>query len=333
MSDTTQSITNEHLFEILCNLARLSATYADLYTLFNDSLNVCLEHLPIEGALVWLRSSEQDMFTPACSRLPQGCSTSAISEDNALLQQIVDAGYMLLQDNTPELIVLPEHMVIGIATIESEDTLLGLVGYVGTNETIETLSALIMAHADVLSGPIVSDWLRRQHAEADDVTNTLFSFADELRSQSSLEAILSTLNNLALRVFNCDWAAVYAWTDDPDVAFQPVQIVTRVATQPIDEEPSLILAENPILELVLNDSQPYALRDLREQPTALPVCLERHDLRGLVVVPIKHDTQPMGLLILGYRSVLIPLSSRSSALAQGLAHMVAVALERTDSPS
>jgi GAF domain-containing protein len=71
------------------------------------------------------------------------------------------------------------------------------------------------------------------------------------------------------------------------------------------------------------------LHDLRDQPKALPVYLERHGLRGLALVPLQQTpNNPLGLLSLGYRAPLAPLSGRTTALAHGLARMVAVALER-----
>lgn len=329
MSEVTMPDTDT-LFEVLCSLAHLNTTTADLHTLLNDNLQMCLNELPLTGAVVWLRSNEQAMLTPSGSRLPQGCSTSAITEENELLARAIREDGLILESKEAEpLILLPEGMAISLAPIEGEDTLLGLVGYIAANMVLEPMQMLLQANADLLSGPIVATWLRRQQAESEDVANTLFQFAGELRTKGNLEDILGTLNNLALRLFNCDWTAVYVWEDDDEGKFVPVHIGSRIGPQSVEGEPPLVLQETPILELVLEDPQPYSLRDLRKQPNALPVYAERHGLRGLVLIPIKYETQALGLLTLGYRTPLVPLSSRLTSLAQGLARLVAVALDRT----
>ncbi len=321
-------------FETLCNLARISrTTTTDLYRLLNETLEVCLEDLPLSGAVVWLRAHEQDVLTLGSSRLPASCSTSAIAESNELLQAALTEGSLVLtREEAVELIQLSENHAIAIAPIQSEDTLFGLLGYVASSDILAPMSALLEANADILSAPTLTAWLRRQQSETDDVADTLFQFAGELRAQGNLDDILGTLNKLSMRVFNCDLAAVYNWEEgEEEGMFAPVQLMTRVGAQPIEDEPSLRLSDNPLLELVIEDPELNAIRDLREQPTALPIYLDRHNLRGIVLVPILHDTRPMGLLTLGYLSPLVPLSSRSSSLALGLARMVAVALDRTRS--
>ncbi len=320
------------LFDVLCRLADLSAVTADLYTLLNDTLHICLEHLPIDGAVVWLRSDQQDMLTPGASKLPAGCSTSAISDDGDLLQALVDERVMIWERGQLEpLVVLPEGVAIALSPIQSEDVVVGVLGYVASTTTLQALIRMLEANANILSAPLANTWLRRQQAEADDVAQTLFLFANDLRTKNSLDDILSTLNNLALRVFNCDWSAVYTWSDEIGGQFCPVQIVTRVGAQSVADEPAIAMGENPLLEMVFSEPLPTSIRDLREQPAALPLYLERHALRGVVLVPIKHADSPMGLLTLGYRLPMVTLSSRASSLAQGLARMVAVALERTQS--
>jgi hypothetical protein len=321
-------------FETICKLAHLaSSKTADLYSLIQETINVCLEDMPLTGAVIWLRSSEQAVLSPGGSRLPSGCSTSALFEGNEMLQKALAEGSSILtSDEAVEFIQLPEDVALAIAPIKSEDALLGLLGYVASSDILIPMQALLEANADILSAPLLTAWLRRQQEEANDVADTLFQFAGELRTQRSLEAILSTLNNLSLRVFNCDLAAVYHWDEEADEGtFAPVQIMTRIGLQSIDDEPALVLSENPLLELVINDPDINAIHDLRTQPNALPVYLQRHKIRGLVLVPILHEASPKGLLLLGYRAPLVPFSSRSTALALGLARMVGIALERTQS--
>lgn len=329
---TTRLPDTAQFFETLCKLARLSSTMiTDLHRLLNESLHVCLEELPLDGAVVWLRASEQDIITPGVSRLPSGYSTSAIAESHEILQEILNKGAVILDYEEAEpLLELTEGQALAITAIESEDALLGLVGYVADTTTLTVMIPFLEAHADILSAPALTAWLRREQTENQDVADTLFTFAGELRAQRSLEDIFSTLNNLALRVFNCDWSAVYIWdTRENQEQYNPVQIMTRIGQQSIDDEPSLRIQDNPILELVIADTEINSLRDLREQPTTLPVYQQRHGLRGLVLVPILHETNPMGLLALGYRTPLVPLSSRATALAQGLARLVGIALDRT----
>jgi GAF domain-containing protein len=81
--------------------------------------------------------------------------------------------------------------------------------------------------------------------------------------------------------------------------------------------------------VVLEDARLLALPDLREQPSALPDYAQ-HALRGVVLVPLhKASENPLGLLVLGYRAPLSTFGSRATALSQGLARMVTVALSRT----
>jgi GAF domain-containing protein len=315
-------------FSILRALARLSATTTDLYSLLNASLSTCLEHLPLSGAVVWLRANEDDMITPSVSRMPASSSTSAIADDDPLLQRTLDATYLVLnQSEAQHLIVLPATQGLALAPIRNGDALLGLLGFVAEPDTLEALGPLLEASANMLSGPTVSAWLRRQQAEAADVQTNLFRFASELREQSSSEAILRTLNKLALRTFNCDWSASYVWQQD---AFYPVQIATRIGEQSGEDEPALDPQQHPLLEVMLSNPDVLSIRDLDSQPNVMRLYIERYALRGLVLIPLqKTPEQPQGLLALGYRAPISAFSSHHTALAQGLAHMVGVALDRT----
>ncbi len=324
--------TDTPAFVLLETLARLSVTEINLARLLDTALPVLLDRLPLAGVVVWLRDPERDMLAPSASRLPPGYSSSALPEDAPLLQRTVAAGPLRRPPHAAQpLLLLPADRVLAAAPIQNGGMLLGVLGCVGEPDQIEPLLPLVGVCADMLSGPVVNTLLRRQQAEAEDVTSTIFQFAGELRSQQSLEAILGTLNNLALRVFNCDWSAVYIWEGEQTSGeFRPVQIMTRVGEQSLAEEPVLQVNTNPLLELTFNTPQIVSLPDLGQQPAALPAYNERHALRGLVLVPIQQAaSQPMGLLVLGYRTPLTTFSSRANALAQGVARIVAVALERT----
>jgi uncharacterized protein YigA (DUF484 family) len=319
---------NTELFTVLSTIARRTTTTSDLYDILNAALHTSLSHLPLTGAVVWLGSDEHDVLTPGISRVPADCATSAIAIDSPLVQRVMDSEHLLLEGaEAQNLMLLPHTTALVLAPIRSPDVLLGLLGYIGERASLARLTGLLEASAGVLSSVILSTWLRRQQQEADDVAATLFQFAGELRAQRSLEDILGTLNNLALRVFNCDWSAVYHWQES---SFAPVQIMTRVGEQDVSGEPALVPGENPLLEMTVNDPQLLSVRDLREQPGALPAYVQRHSLRGVVLVPLqKTASHPLGLLALGYRAPLTTLNSRATALAQGLARMVAIALERT----
>jgi uncharacterized protein YigA (DUF484 family) len=328
MSDKSAPIHPVDSFTVLSALAHLGATSTDLYSLLRAALHTSMEHLPLAGMAVWLRSSEQDVLTPGISYLPSVYATSAIAEDAPLLQRLQDKAYLLLDSaEAAPLIEMPDaETVLALAPIRSADLLLGLLGYVGPRADLLPWLPLLTASANVLSGPMLSMWIRRQQAEADDVEATLSEFAAELRGQRGLDDILRTLNNKSLRAFDCDWSAVYLWQEQ---GFVPVQIMTRVGEQPLKHEPTLRPAENPVLEVVLEDARLLALPDLREQPSALPDYAQ-HALRGVVLVPLhKANESPLGLLVLGYRAPLSTFGSRATALSQGLARMVTVALSRT----
>lgn len=315
-------------FEVLSTVARLSARTTNLYDLLTATLHTYLDQLPLVGAVVWLRDNEHDMLAPVLARLPANCAASAIAEDDALMQELLETDSLLLASAEAQtLLTLPDTLLLALVPLQHADVLLGLLGYVADEETLESVYPVQESSAHVLSVAVASAWLRRQQVEADEVSATLFKFAEELRAQRSLTDILATLNNLALRVFNCDWSAVYHWDND---VFCPVQIMTRIGEQPLDGEPLLELAANPVLEMLLSDHQILSVRDLREQPGAVPIYLARHDLRGLVLVPLQRGAgEPLGLLALGYRAPLTSFRSHAMALAQGVARMVAVALERT----
>ncbi|NJP04490.1 MAG: GAF domain-containing protein [Chloroflexaceae bacterium] len=316
-------------FALMSQLAHISATIADLTTLLNTTLTTCLDYLPLEGMLIWLRANEQDVFTPSVSYLPADSSTSALPMDASLVLNLQEEGYLLLNaTDVEDIMFIPDYAGIALVPIHNGESLLALLGVIAPEATLAPLKELIITIGNLLSGPIAADWLREQYTEASNVADTLFQFAGELRSQNSLADILSTLNKLTLRVFHCDWSSVYMWKDN---AFTPIQIMTRVGEQPVIDEPVLKPSQDALLELIFENPDLFAITDLREQPNALPLYLERHDLRGLVLVPITQrltDT-PMGLFTLGYRMPLSPLSSRAIALAHGLARMVAIALEQT----
>ncbi len=331
MSDSQPGNTHQvDAFLVISKLAHVCAIHTELPGLLQSILQTSLDHLPLTGAVIWLRSPEHDILTPIASRVPYASSaaTSAIAEDDTLVQRIFDTGYLVLEAEAAQpLVNLPEQTVLAIAPIHSDDALLGMIGYITERDHLETLAPILITNADVLCTAVASAWLRRQQQEADDVAETLFKFAGELRAQSNLDTILGTLNNLALRVFNCDWSAVYIWKTE---GFTPVQIMTRVGEQSIAEEPVLDLNQNPLLEFALDNPRLLSLTDLREQPGAIPLYAQRHELRGLVLVPIqKAANSPLGLLTIGYRAPLTTFSSRATALAHGVARMVAVALEHT----
>lgn len=316
-----------HEFTVLSKIAHMSSKTADLSRLLSGTLRTCLEQLSLSGALVWLRSHKQDIFSPSGSRLPDSAVASAFDANNDVVRRLLETGYLLLDGSEAQsLVLLPEGMAIALAPIQSEDMVMGILGYIAQRGILEPLRDLLKASADLLSASLVSAWLRRQQAETEEVSATLFQFASELRAQRKLDAILQTLNTMALRVFNCDWSAVYTWQD---LQFVPVQIMTRIGEQPVDEEPVLKTQDNHLLEIIVSDPQLLFFYDLREQPKAMPIYFERHGLRGLVLVPLQQvPWSPQGLLTLGYRRPLADFSGRYTTLAQGLARMVVIALER-----
>lgn len=314
-------------FHVVSDIAHCCATTSDLQEVLTQSITICIESFGLSGAVVWLRAREQAMIAPGISRLPSGSSTSAISEDDSLIQRVLSNGVISLhQTEAQSLVVLPEQTDLALAPIQSEGFLLGLIGFLGHPATLPPLCGTLETCANVLSGALVNNWLRRQQAEADTMAQTLLQFAAELRSRRSLGAILTTLNDLAARVFNCDWSAVYLWED---AQFQPIQARTRTGEQPLSDEPCLRIEDNPVLEVVMTDPQMVSLHDLREQPNALPTYLEHHDVRGVILIPLQQTPgTPLGLLAVGYWVPLIPLGHHLTSLAPSLARMVAVALER-----
>lgn len=331
MTDVRQP-TAEHIVSILCTLARLNASHSDLHDLLNNVLTTCLDALPLTGAVVWLRSNEQDMFAPSSAFLPPGYSTSALSDESSLIQEVVAQGAAVFASQEVEaLVLMPADLAIALVPVQSsEGTLLALLGYIAPSSILPPLLPVFEASANMLSAAVVNMWLRRQQADADAVADTLFRFASELRKQETHDAIFSLLGEVALKTFNCDWSAAYRWTEEKEGdLLVPVHIVTRVGPQPVQEEAPLIIAEHPILELVLHEQQPHSLRDLRSQPGALPDYRDRYALRGIVLVPIQHESISLALLVAGYHAPLVTLTGRTTALAKGLARMVATALART----
>jgi hypothetical protein len=331
MSETLTTLPTDtavpgNAFSLVRNLARLTTTTTELHSVLDAALRTCLDSLSLAGAVVWLRSNEQDILTPAISRVPPQCSASAIAEDNPLPQQALARGHRLVSGSEAEaLLLLPEHLTLAVAPIRNDDVLLGLLGFLGDAEHLPALGTVLEACADVLSGAVVSAWLRRQQAEADDVATTLFRFAGELRPQPTPTTIARQVTALSLSMLSCDWSAVYQWQQQ---AFSPLHIATRVGEQAVENEPALSPAHSPVLEVVLADPELLSIRDLRRQTNVLPEYVERYGLRGLVLVPLqKAPHEPLGLLALGYLAPLETLSSRTTAMCNGLARMVTVALE------
>lgn len=324
-------------YQVLCRLADLCTVAYDDYQVLRESLRI-LQMLPVGGGSSWLRLPGQEMFSPSGSFLPPESSTSAIPEDHHLVQSLQAQPLVILEPAEAEpIILLPPDRALALAPIQHDEVVLGLLGLVGERTMLEQLAPVIIASSKILGALVANSWLRRQQREAEDVAETLFCLAGELRKKGDLQDILGMLSELSLRLFSCDWAGVYIWQEEiPDdtqegeiAGFVPVQIVTRIGRQAVHDEPPLLLEENPALELLLDDPRLYSFRDLQEQPRAMPIYLERHTLRGVVLVPIQHESHLLGLLSIGYRTPLPPLSSRAVSLAQGFARMVAVALDRT----
>lgn len=321
------------LFETLCKCARVSSIITtDLSKLFHTTFQLCQEELRLSGAVVWLQSKEQDVLSPASSLLPEGSSTSAITSHDEILQLVVEEGSVILSNTEAEaLIQLSDDDAIALAPIETEDTVLGLLGYIAPYDTLVPITPLLEANADILCAPIISSWLHREQHETDDIAETLSQFATSLRSKQSVEEIFAMLNTYAQQAFHNDWSGAYMWKygEDEGGAFYPKHIVTRAGIQPLEEEPRLSIQEHPILELVISDPEINTLRNLCEQANILSIYHQRHNLRGIVLVPILHENDPKGLLTLGYYTPLIPLTSRQTSIAKGLAHMVGIALSKT----
>lgn len=329
---TDQHTVAMHIPDVIAETARTAATEHEVYSLLNGCVRVWNRHLPVDGTIVWLRAEGQDVLTPVLTRVAHGgASTSAISEEHALVQRLVEQQSVVLgQADADPLVAFPERdSALVVATVTHADTLLGLVGFLAPMDSAHDLLPLLRVTADVLAPALAYAWVRRQQAEADDVGRVLYQFAAQLRPLSDATAISAALAQQALHVFDGDRAVAYHW-DATHRQYTPVAGMTRIGVADTSDDPPLSPGDFPLLEVLIGNNDTLAITDLREQPRALSPFIDLHDLRGLVLVPVQmRSDEPQALLIVGYRAPLARFGSRMKAVAQGIARMVAVALSRT----
>ncbi|NJK78993.1 MAG: GAF domain-containing protein [Chloroflexaceae bacterium] len=318
------------LDDVLRNLARLTYRTPTLNEMLRESIRIVLYELPMSGAAVWIYNTDQGMLAPSNSRLPTGCSSNAISVDDPMVARVLGNEYMLLDEaESLALMQLSDNLSLSVTSIRSGNQMLGLLGYVGERSVLNALAGLLEINAAILAGPLLIERMRRQQSDTENVGAILYQFASQLREQHTLFEILRTLDEVALQTFGCDWVGGYIWEQG---SFHAVHISNRQGTQPVKDEPSLNMGNTPLLRYLFTETPFYTMPDLREEPDVTPFHYDQHGLRGLVLVPLQRNprgTNPLGLLILGYRMPLVPFSHRYTQIARGMARIVGIALEQT----
>jgi len=321
---------NPTVLGILKTLTRIAQTTPDINDVLRETIHTTMLQLPLSGATVWVLNGDQRILTPAASRLPAKCSTNAIADDDPLVIWLRQQHYLLLEEaDAHPLMHLADNLSLAVAPIRCADRLVGLIAYVAERNVLVALTDFLEISAAVLAGALLEAILQRQQSDSEDVGAILFRFAVELRKQQRIEAILQNLNSMALQVFRCDWAGVYIREEQ---SFRAVQLHTRTGKRAADPSDTLHAAESILIKTILKQPRLHTLADLRDEPDSLPGYVARHSLRGVVLVPLQRipdQSQPHGLLVLGYRAPLVPLNRRSVHLARGLARIVGIALEQT----
>lgn len=321
---------NPTVLGILKSLTRIAQTTPDINDVLRETIRVTLLQLPLSGATIWVLNTDQQVLTPVASRLPAKCSTNAIANDDPIIIWLRQQHHLLLDETTASpLMHLTDNLTLSVAPIRCSDRLVGVLGYVAERNVLAALSDFLEISAATLGGALLESILQQQQSDSEDVGAILFRFAVELRKQQQIDMILTSLNNMALKVFQCDWAGVYIREED---GFRAMQINTRTGQRSADPADTLMATDSTLIAMLLQQPRLHTITDLPDEPASLPGYVARHSLRGVVLVPLQRipdQSQPNGLLALGYRTPLVPLNRRSIHLARGMARIVGIALEQT----
>ncbi len=321
---------NPTVLGILKALTRIAQTTPDINDVLRETIHLTLLQLPLSGATIWVLNADQHILTPVASRLPAKCSTNAIADDDPLIIWLRQQHHLLLEEaDASPLMHLTDNLNLAVAPIRCADRLVGAMGYVAERNVLVALSDFLEISAATLGGALLEALLQQHESDSEDVGAILFRFAVELRKKQQIDMILASLNDMALKVFQCDWAGVYIREEDH---FRAMHLNTRTGQREAQPDDTLAATESKLIAMLLQQPRLHTITDLREEPDSLPGYVARHSLRGVVLVPLQRipdQSRPHGLLLLGYRVPLVPLNRRSTHLARGLARIVGIALEQT----
>jgi signal transduction histidine kinase len=168
-------------------------------------------------------------------------------------------------------------------------------------------------------------------AEEAQVRAALASMSETLHAHLRDAAMLEHSNRLTLALLGCDWSATYLW-DEAKAVFRLRSLAVR---------PGLQLAEARWAELrttefgrdslplvrALEEGRPIEIPDDATQAFVPAAVMRRFAFSSALLTPVIDGETVMGVLVHGYAIRTGPFSRAQRRIADGVAHVTAIALD------
>jgi signal transduction histidine kinase len=206
------------------------------------------------------------------------------------------------------------------------------VGHVTMALNVVVIATLMVLATYRLDGYRFEAFLRSAtEAEEARVRAALARMSETLHAHLRDAAMLEYSNRLALELLACDWSATYLW-DETKAVFRLRSLAVR---------PGLQLAEARWAELrsaefdrdafplvrALERGRPIEIPDDANQSFVPAAVMRRFAFSSALLTPVVDGASVMGVLVHGYVTRTGPFSRAQRRIADGVAHVTAIALD------
>jgi signal transduction histidine kinase len=206
------------------------------------------------------------------------------------------------------------------------------VGYVTMALNVAVIATLMVMATYRLDRYRFEAFLRSAtEAEEAQVRTALARMSETLHARLRDPAMLEHSNRLALELLGCDWSATYLWIESLAV-FRLRSLALRSGLQ-LDEDrwADLLATEfaRDSLPLVgaLELGEPIEIQDDTNQPFVPATTMRRFAFSSALLTPVVEGTTVRGVLVHGYVTRTGPFSRAQRRIAEGVAHVTAIALD------
>jgi signal transduction histidine kinase len=206
------------------------------------------------------------------------------------------------------------------------------VGYVTMALNVVVIAALMVMAVARLDRYRFEAFLRSAtEAEEARVRTALARMSETLHAHLRDASMLEHANRLALDLLGCDWSATYLW-DETNAVFRLRSLAVRPGLQ-LDESRWTEIRTTEFgrdsLPLVraLEDGRPIEIRDDSSQVFVPPAVMRRFAFSSALLTPVVDGANVGGVLVHGYTSRTGPFTRPQRRIAEGIAHVTAVALD------
>ena len=167
--------------------------------------------------------------------------------------------------------------------------------------------------------------------EESGITAALARMSETLHAHLRDPAMLERSNRLALELLDCDWSATYLWDAAQD-AFRLRSLALREGLRLSDERWTELMAAEfarDTLPLVraLEGGRPIEIQDDAKQPLVPGAVMRRFNFSSALLTPVVDEGTVMGVLVHGYVTRTGPFGRAQRRIADGVAHVTALAID------